>query len=529
MANNRRSGSDFSAQTLTELFQTQAAHDPSRPFVLYQDRSWSWAAFDDRVQRVAELLTSQEVGKGDRVAVVSTNNDHYVAVLLAIARIGAIMVPVNPELRAEEMRYVLGHAEVSGVFVSLACLDVCKAATAQLQALPWLVLLDGSRDGLPSLDQLIEQSPRVALRSSGQPDDTVAIIYTSGSTGFPKGVMHSQRSYVTIAHVSRQRVELTAEDRSMLVLPLFHVNALFYSIGAVLAAGASMLIVPRFSASTFWQTAAEHGITQVNVVESIGNIIKARPRSEFRDEHKIRVVYGVRPQAAETFHTDFHVPDLMLGFGMSEAPAFMCNPWHGKRKLESLGVIARRPGTSEPWGEARIVDDAGVDVAPGETGELWLKTIALMQGYFRDPQQTKDAFHDGWFKTGDIVRQDSDGYYHFVSRKKDVIRRRGENIAGAEIDRIIMAHPAVRDVAAIAVPSELGEDEILAVVAVKDNRSATAVDIRDWCRSHLAAHKVPRFIVFMDELPYTGTHKVAKAELRRDPSLRARAVDLSKQ
>src|SRR4051794_5014445 len=134
MANNRRSGPALSAQTLTELFQTQAAHDPSSPFVLYQDRSWSWAAFDERVQRVAELLTLREVGKGDRVAVVSTNNDHYVALLLAIARIGAIMVPVNPELRAEEMRYVLGHAEGSGVFVSLACLDVCKVATAQLEA-----------------------------------------------------------------------------------------------------------------------------------------------------------------------------------------------------------------------------------------------------------------------------------------------------------------------------------------------------------------------------------------------------------
>jgi carnitine-CoA ligase len=151
-----------------------------------------------------------------------------------------------------------------------------------------------------------------------------------------------------------------------------------------------------------------------------------------------------------------------------------------------------------------------------------------MQGYFRDPEQTRDAFQDGWFKTGDIVRQDAEGYYYFVSRKKDIIRRRGENIAGAEIDRAIMSHPAVRDVAAIAVPSELGEDEILAVVATRDGQSATAPEIADWCRARLAAHKVPRFVVFVDALPYTGTLKVAKAELRRDPSLRARAVDLAK-
>jgi crotonobetaine/carnitine-CoA ligase len=152
-----------------------------------------------------------------------------------------------------------------------------------------------------------------------------------------------------------------------------------------------------------------------------------------------------------------------------------------------------------------------------------------MQGYYRDPEQTKNAFRDGWFMTGDLVRRDEDGYFFFVSRKKDIIRRRGENIAGAELDRVIGSHPAVLEAAAIPVPAELGEDEILVAVLLKPAQHATAQDIAQWCRERLAPMKVPRYVVFVDELPHTPTHKVLKAQLKADATLRARAVDLAQQ
>jgi crotonobetaine/carnitine-CoA ligase len=150
-----------------------------------------------------------------------------------------------------------------------------------------------------------------------------------------------------------------------------------------------------------------------------------------------------------------------------------------------------------------------------------------MQGYFRDPEQTRAAFRDGWFLTGDLVKHDADGYFYFVTRKKDIIRRRGENIAGAELDRVIGAHPAVHEAAAIPVPAELGEDEILVAVVLKPGASASANDIAQWCRERLAPMKVPRYVLFVDELPHTPTHKVAKMELRKDATLRERAVDLA--
>jgi crotonobetaine/carnitine-CoA ligase len=159
---------------------------------------------------------------------------------------------------------------------------------------------------------------------------------------------------------------------------------------------------------------------------------------------------------------------------------------------------------------------------------MWARTPIVMKGYFRDPEQTKASFQDGWFMTGDLVRRDEEGFFFFVSRKKDIIRRRGENIAGAELDRVIGAHPAVFEVAAIAVPAELGEDEILAAIVKRPGHDVTAADITQWCKERLAAMKVPRYVLFVDELPHTPTHKIAKAALRQDRTLTQRAVDVTR-
>jgi crotonobetaine/carnitine-CoA ligase len=192
-----------------------------------------------------------------------------------------------------------------------------------------------------------------------------------------------------------------------------------------------------------------------------------------------------------------------------------------------MGPVGRHPDPRRQWAECRVVDDEGRDVAVGEVGELVVKTPVIMQGYFRDPDQTRAAFRDGWFLTGDMVRRDEDGYFFFVARKKDIIRRRGENIAGAELDRVIGSHPAVQEAAAIAVPSEVGEDEILVAVVPKPGQQVSVEDIAQWCRYRLAAFKIPRFVAIVDALPHTPTHKVAKNQMRSDPTLRRRAVDVA--
>lgn len=512
--------------TLDGALASRMRRDPERPFMLFEGRTWSWREFTAAQERAARVLVARGVKAGDRVAVMARNCEGHVILLFALARIGAVMVPVNPEFGVEEARYVLHHAEVCGVAASGDALDTAREACRGLASTPWFVLLDADRSDAPALAELIAGAPETALPRP-RADDTCLIVYTSGTTGFPKGAMHSQRSFVTGGEAFVQRVWLQDDDRVMIVLPLFHINALFYSVAGTLAAGCNMLILNRFSASAFWSTVVEQGVTEVNIIEAVGTILKNRPRSEFRPQHGLRKIYGVRESMADTFREEFGIPHLIGGYGMTEIPGVTCNPFEGPQKKGSMGPVGRHPDPARPWAQCRVVDEEGRDVPDGEEGELVVKTPIIMQGYFRDPEQTTSAFRDGWFLTGDLVRRDADGYFYFVSRKKDIIRRRGENIAGAELDRVIGAHPAVHEAAAIPVAAELGEDEILVAVVLKPGAHATAQEIAQWCRERLAPMKVPRFVVFVDELPHTPTHKVAKVLLRKDGTLRGRAVDLA--
>ena len=514
--------------TLLGAFASRMQRDPARPFMVYEGRTWSWNAFHDAMLRTARVLAARGIKPGDRVAVMARNHPGHPLLLFALARLGAIMVPVNPEFGITETRYVLDHAGVAAVACSSETLAVAREASGGIAPAPWFMLLDGAAEGAPVLEDLIAAAPDTVLPANAGADDTCLIVYTSGTTGFPKGAMHSQRSFVLCGEAFVQRIHVQPDERIMIVLPLFHINALFYSVAGTLAAGASMVIVPRFAASTFWQTAVDTGATEVNLIEAVGAIVMNRPRSEFRSGHCITKIYGARQAVVETFRKDFHIPHLIGGYGMTEIPGVTCSPFEGPLKPGSMGTLGRHPDLARPWAQCRVVDDEGRDVPVDEVGELIVKTPIIMQGYFRDPEQTKAAFRDGWFLTGDLVRRDADGYFFFVARKKDIIRRRGENIAGAELDRVVGSHPAVHEAAAIPVPAELGEDEILVAVVLKPGQALIAPEIAQWCRARLAPQKVPRYVVFVDELPHTPTHKVAKMVLRGDAALRQRAVDLEK-
>lgn len=513
--------------TLKRLFETRACVNPSRPFLLFRDKTWTWGQFDAAIDSTARMLVARGIRKGDRVGIVATNSDMHVLLLFASARTGAIMVPVNPEFGIAEAGYVLTHAGVSAVVCSVDTLEVARAASREIDPQPWFALIDGEAPGVPGLADLIDSGRNARLPGDISPDDTFVIIYTSGTTGFPKGVMHSQRSFALSGERHIARVHLQPDDRALCILPMFHMNALFNIAASAVAAGACLIIAPRFSASQFWRLAADTGATQVNVMAAVSTILARRPRSEFVPEHKLRVVNGsgFTQETLDAFKNEFGVPTVIEGLGMTEIPGAFSNPFEGPHKLASMGKPGVHPDPARPWTQARILDDEGRDVPEGVVGELAARVPTLMQGYYRDPEQTAASFRDGWFMTGDLVRRDADGYFFFVARKKDIIRRRGENIAGAELDRVIAEHPQVSEAAAIAVDAELGEDEIMAVVVPKPGSTLSAHDIRNWCAERLAAHKVPRFVVLVDTLPHTPTHKVAKHLLKLDAALRAKAID----
>ena len=250
--------------TLNAALASRASVDPARPFAFYGDTTWSWQGFSDEVAKIASLLIERGIAKGDRVGVMGRNSDGHVLMLFALARIGAIMVPVNPEFGVEEARYVLHHAEVSGVAASGDTLAVAREACEGLAKAPWFLMLDAASGTVQSLEEAAAGAAAHAAPDGVTADDTALIVYTSGTTGFPKGAMHTQRSFVTGGEAFVQRVYLQDDDCVMIVLPLFHINALFYSVAGTLAAGCAMVIVPRFSASSFWRTAVVQNVEAEN-------------------------------------------------------------------------------------------------------------------------------------------------------------------------------------------------------------------------------------------------------------------------
>jgi crotonobetaine/carnitine-CoA ligase len=247
--------------------------------------------------------------------------------------------------------------------------------------------------------------------------------------------------------------------------------------------------------------------------------------------HTLAKIYGApfSPEIYRVFEDEFGVPHLIEGYGMSEIPGVFSNPFDGERRKGSMGRPSLHPDPAVNLAQVKIVDEDGNDVPAGVTGEIAVRTPTIMKGYYRDPAATAAAFRDGFFLTGDLAWVDAQGYYWFVARKKDIIRRRGENISGAEIDRVVGDHPEVVEAAAIGVPAELGEDEVLLAVVKKAGSRLTEQELAAWCGARLAPFKLPRFVLFVDALPRTPTHRIAKFELRKDATLKQRAVDLNER
>jgi crotonobetaine/carnitine-CoA ligase len=514
--------------TLGSALASRATVAPDREFMVFDGDVCTYAQAVVRVERTAAMLAARGVRAGDRVGVMSLNHPSTVFLFLALARLGATMAPVNPDYGVDEARYVLTHAQVSGIVCAPTTLDTVRAACADMADAPWLMLNEAGEADLPVFADEIAGTPGPTPAEAGTPDSTCVFIYTSGTTGFPKGVMHSQRSIALAGEGFVERMYLQPSDRLLCILPMFHVNAICYSLGGTLAAGATLILEPRFSASRFWDVVHEAGATEVNTIAAVMGILMRRPRSEYLSGHRLRKLYGgpFSEEAYRVFHDEFHVPGLIEGYGMSEVPGVLNNPFPGPHRIGSMGKPSRHPDHMTAFAEMKVVDDAGNDVPEGEIGELVVRTPIVMQGYYREPEKTAAAFRDGWFLTGDLGRTDVDGYFWFVARKKDIIRKRGENISGAELDRVIGSHPDVVEAAAIPVPSDLGEDDILVVVVARPGATLDATDIAEWCRARLAPIKVPRYVVFADTLPHTPTHRVAKYRLREDTSLRSRATDL---
>jgi crotonobetaine/carnitine-CoA ligase len=489
------------SETVGDLVREAARKHADKTFLLFAGDSFTYTDLDRLSDRAAAALAGMGIGRGDRVGLAAANSPEFLFVWFGLAKLGAVLVPVHHALTPTEVGGLLHKALPAAVVTDL----VGGAQVAQA-----LELLEESVPVARCEDVLSEEGdpPRVDV----SPDDVVVLLPTSGTTGVPKLVMQTHRAYVLTAEAFPWWVGIDETDRLLTALPLAHLNAQAYSTLGALAAGASLALLPRFSARRFWDGTRRYGATAFNTVGAILEILMRQPERGDDADNPVRLCYAAPAPPTKERHLAVERRfgmEITAGYGLSETPFGTIWPPQRPRRYGSMGVLRQHP-TLGRINDGRVLDESGHDVRVGEVGELLLRNPAVMKGYFSDPEETARTLTGGWLHTGDLVRAGRDGFFEFISRKKEVIRRRGENIAPAEVEAVLSEHPGVRECAVVRVPSELGEDEIKAFVVLAGEQGADADGLREWCGERLARFKVPAYFEFLGSLPRTSTGRVAK-------------------
>lgn len=500
---------------MRDFLEEAARQAPNETFLIHGQEHVSYREINRRVDLAAFAWHELGVQKGDRVAFMLENRPEFIQAWLGLAKIGAILVAINTRWQRPEVERFLGLTEPRFALVSRRYAGLLRSAMAGVAGLEQVLTLDaadGSLDFRQLLDRARPEPPPVQLEAA----DLISFISTSGTTGRPKAVMQTHGNYVLTGEGYASWMELQRGERLYICLPLFHVNSQAYSVMGAIAARAAIVLVERFSASRFWSDMAEYRVNVFNYIGSMLAVLLKREVTPQERSHAVRLTYGgpalpgpLRQEIEERFGLT-----VISGIGMSETTFGLIESIHGERRPGSLGKPRQHPDP-RIVNEARVVDDEGRTVPAGHTGELIFRNPVMMKGYFRDPEQTAQTIRDGWLYTGDLVRQDEDGFLYFLDRKKDIIRVRGENVASSEVEGVLGEHPAVQEAAVVGIPSELTDEEVVAFVLPRAGAAPGPAELVAWCRSRLADFKAPRYIWLVESLPKTETHRVEKHRLRR--------------
>jgi crotonobetaine/carnitine-CoA ligase len=494
-------------RTIPELVDDAAREYGAREWLVSDHVSYSFAEAQRAIDSVATGLVARGVTKGDIVMLVAHNTPADVLAWLGILRIGAIALPVNPRSTVAELVGFLDQTSPKLVIHDsagdIALLDAHRAAAVPPELAAVDTLLASGAGALP-------------VEITIAPRDPAVLIPTSGTTGRSKLVTQTHQGYVLAAEGFPSWLGLTAEDRLLTALPIFHINAPAYSILGSMAVGASVVVLPRYSPSGFLDAVRHHGATETNMIGAMLEMLTRQPERADDADNPLRTLYtGPSPTRARQLEIEERFGlEIVCGYALSETTYGTVWP-RGERPYETLGVARQHP-TLGHINDARVMVD-GVEVEPGGTGELELRNPAIMLGYHEMPDETAEVIVDGWLRTGDLVTRNADATFTFVARKKEVIRRRGENLAPGEVEDALVAHPEVVDAAVIAVPADLGEDEVKAFLVVRDAAAVDPPALRAFLLERLAPYKVPRFVEIVDgDLPRTPTGRVAKHRLPTD-------------
>ncbi len=508
---------------LRPLLDRRARETPDKVFAIFEDgESWTYAELRRRVAQVAASLQAQGVAQGDFVMSWQSNGPITLLTWFGLNYLGAVYVPVNTSYRGRLLEHVIANSDATLMVADCRLLD--RLQGIGLSQMKRVIAVGDAAPTVAGLEVLPQSAlfagpaePAAPAREIA-PWDTQTVIYTSGTTGPSKGVLSSYAHLYSTGHAFHA---VTAEDRNMVNLPMFHAGGTG-AIYRMLIRGGSCAIFEAFSTSTFWDKVRQTRATTLTLLGAMTPFLMKEPPSPRDRDHTLRLATMV-PLAddALAFSERFGI-DIYTTFNMTETSC----PIFSQKNPTAKGTC----GVPRPGVECRIVDENDCELPVGTIGELIVRTDmpwAMNSGYHKNPEATAKAWRNGWFHTGDAFRKDAEGNFYFVDRMKDAIRRRGENISSFEVEAEITAHPAVREAAVVAVKSELSEDEVLAVLAPVPGQTIDPVALIDFLRPRMAHFMIPRYLRILPDLPKTPTQKVQK-NLLRDEGITADTWDREK-
>jgi crotonobetaine/carnitine-CoA ligase len=506
-------------RTINDLLSERAESHGDRVFLVVEDRDgavaeYTYAEFRQSVQRCAAGLHELGIRHGDFVVIQLVNRIELLIAWFAAARLGAAMAPSNVANTAVELQHILEVTESPLVVTETAFSGVVADAIARAGSAAKVAVVGEATGSEIPFERLAAGGsalPQVTVSA----DDVAELIFTSGTTRKPKAVMLTHANCIRAGLDSVHCLWLDEGERCLTALPMFHVNAQAMSLFGTMTVAGTLVLIQEFRASRFWEQVCRHGATQTCLVAMQLRTVLARPPAEGERDHRLRrLFYAINVTDAEkaAFEERFGVT-LINGYGLSEGMTLLtCAPVVGPRRWPSIGLPS-------PGRQILLLDDDGNEVATGEVGEIVAVGTPgrdIMLGYYKDAEATEAALRPGGrMHTGDNAYADEQGYLYFFDRKKDMIKRAGENVSALEVESVVLDHPQVSEAAVIGVPDEIRDEAVAVIVVTTEPDGLTAEALIEFCAGRLSKFKVPTLVRFADELPKTSIGKVRKEELRR--------------
>ncbi len=510
----------------TELLMITSAICPDRPAVIFEGKKYSFSELSERANRLANALLSLGIEKGERVAILQVNCNQYVEAYYAVAKIGAIFVPLNFRAKRDELVHMLNHSESSILFVGQRYLEMVNDMRSELPLIKHYISIDSKQEGMLYYEDMLASVSDEEVFTDIADDDITMLMYTAGTTGLPKGVPLTHNSFTLYLLENVAPADLEIEETNLLTMPLYHVAG----VQAMLAAtygGRSLAMMRQFEVNEWLETVQRERANRAMLVPTMLKRVIDHPDFNKYDLSSLKVItYGAAPMPFEVIKKAIELfpgVNFINAFGQTETASTITTlgpedhiiEGTEEEKEKKLGRLTSSIGRPMPDVEMKIIDEQGNDLPPGEVGEIVALGPRVMSGYWKDAEKTaKTLTKDGWLRTGDMGYTDEEGYFYLAARADDMIIRGGENISPEEVENALYTHPAVEEAAVIGVPDPEWGQQPRAIVVLKEGEAATADELIEYCRERMSSFKRPRSVVFVDELPRTSTGKVLKRVLR---------------